>query len=162
MSPELFKTLLEENQDTERSMGIIKPDPGSVKFKVKDASLNDTDDQEIANMVYEQSSLLEDPLKSLIKPKYSFSYHYTCDGHPHKHQIHDWEVQATYFNYKRRYKTEEETLAKMTQEYQQNIPNQNLHFIMGTMARHRRTFIMIGLLRTTVDIDAMDKQTELF
>ena len=55
---------------------------------------------------------------------------------------HDWEVQATYFNCKRKYKTEEETLAKMRQVYQENIPTRNLHFIMGTMASHPKTFIM--------------------
>src|SRR3990170_3246116 len=54
----------------------------------------------------------------------------------------DWEVQATYFYCKRKYKTEEETLAKMRQDYQENIPTRNLHFIMGTMTSHPKTFIM--------------------
>ena len=50
----------------------------------------------------------------------------------------------------------------MTQEYQQNIPSHNLHFIMGTMAKYPKTFIVIGLLRTQVDLEMMDKQEELF
>src|SRR3989338_1620562 len=53
-----------------------------------------------------------------------------------------WEVQETYFYYKRKCKTEEETLAKMRQAYQENIPTHNLHFIMGAMASHPKTFIM--------------------
>ena len=53
-----------------------------------------------------------------------------------------WEGQATYFYYKRKYKTEEETLAKMRQAYQENIPTRKLHFIMGPMAAHTKTFIM--------------------
>jgi len=140
----------------------IKPDPGSVQFIIKDASQSDAEDQDVANMVYEQASLLEDPLKPLEKPKYSFVYKYTCDGNPHTHQIHDWEVQTTFFNYKLRYKTEEKALEMMTQEYQQNIPNHNLHFIMGTMAKYPKTFIVIGLLRTKVDLEMMEKQKELF
>jgi hypothetical protein len=101
-------------------------------------------------------------LKPLKKPEYSFSYEYTCDGHLHRHQIHDWEVQATYANYLRRYKTPEQTFAKMEEQYQHEIPKRNLHFIMGTMKAHPQTFILIGLLRTGVDPVELDKQSELF
>jgi hypothetical protein len=71
-------------------------------------------------------------------------------------------VQATYINYKRRYKTEDETLAKMMQAYQESIPTRNLHFILGTMAAHPRTFIVIGLLRSGVDPEELARQGELF
>ena len=50
----------------------------------------------------------------------------------------------------------------MTQEYQQNIPERNLHFIMGTMKAHPQTFIVIGLLRSGLDPQEVDKQQELF
>lgn len=153
-----LKALMTENQETDRSLGIIRPDPDSLKFVIKAADQSDAEDQEVANLVFEQISFLETPLKPLERPKYSFSYHYTCAGHPHKHQIHDWEVQATFFHYKRRYKTEEKTLAMMQQEYGQNIPQHNLHFIMGTMAAHPRTFIVIGLLRSKIDPQEFRKQ----
>ena len=114
-------------------------------------------------MVYQQQiSFLEDPLKPLDPPKYSFHYEYNCDGHAHKHQIHDWEVQAAFIIYKRRYKTEDKALEMMTQEYQQNIPGRNLHFIMGTMKAHPQTFIVIGLLRSGLDPQEVEKQQELF
>ena len=154
-----------------RSLGIIQPKFEDIKFIVKEAKDSNAEDQEVANLVFcEQASLLEDPLKPLEKPKYSFSYQFTCAdparcscvNNPHTHQIHDWEVQATYFYYKQKYKTEEETLAKMRQAYQENIPTRNLHFIMGTMAAHPRTFIVIGLLRSGVDPEEIARQGELF
>jgi len=157
-----LKTLMAENKDTNRSLGIIKPDPGSLKFRIKEAAKSDKEDQEVANLLFEQTSLLEDPLKRLDRPMHSFSYEYTCAGHPHKHQIHDWEVQAAFINYKRRYKTEDEALKMMQQEYGQNIPQHNLHFIMGTMASHPRTFIVIGLLRSPLDPIEVIKQQQLF
>ena len=89
-------------------------------------------------------------------------YKYACDGNPHTHKTHDWEVQTTFFNYKRCYKTEEKALEIMPQEYKQNIPNHNLHFTMGTMVKFSKTFIVIGLLRTQVDLEMMEKQEELF
>ncbi|MCB1863685.1 MAG: hypothetical protein KDI47_18435, partial [Gammaproteobacteria bacterium] len=75
-----------------------------------------------------------------------------------KHQIHDWEVQATLINYQRRYGSEEKALEMMQQEYQENIPKHNLHFIMGTMKAHPQTFIVIGLLRSTIDPQELDRQ----
>lgn len=162
--------LIEENKARGRSLGIIKPQPETLKFLVKEAKDSSADDQEVASLVFNQASLLEDPLKPLEKPKYGFYYQFTCAdpsrctcaNNPHTHQIHDWEVQATYIHYKRRYKTEDETLAKMMQAYQDNIPTRNLHFIMGTMAAHPRTFIVIGLLRSGVDPEELSRQGELF
>jgi hypothetical protein len=162
LAPSL-KALLEQNKQTYRSLGIIKPDPGSLQFKIKPAANSETEDQEIADLVFKQQlSFLEDPLKPLDRPSYSFHYEYTCNGHPHKHQIHDWEVQAALNNYKRRYKTEQETLDKMMQAYQVEIPSRNLHFIMGTMKARPQTFIVIGLLRTGLDPEELDKQGKLF
>lgn len=157
-----LKNLRDENRDSNRSLGIIKPDPDSLKFRIREAAKSDKEDQEVANLLYEQTSLLEDPLKSLARPTHSFSYEYTCAGHPHKHQIHDWEVQAAFIHYKRRYKTEVDALEMMKQEYQNNIPQHNLHFIMGTMASHPRTFIVIGLLRSSLDPAEVVKQQQLF
>ncbi len=157
-----LKDLMAENEATGRSLGIIKPDPDSLKFVIREAAESAQDDKEVAEMLFEQTSLLEDPLKPLEKPKYSFGYHYTCAGHPHKHQIHDWEVQAAFNHYQRRYQTEEDAKAMMQQEYDQNIPQRNLHFIMGTMAAHPRTFIVIGLLRSGLDPEEVSKQGSLF
>lgn len=108
--------LLEENRQTQRSLGIIKPDPDSIKFKINQVTESDRKDQQIANLVFhQQASLLENKLKPLARPKYSFSYHYTCDGHPHKHQIFDWEVQAAFIHYKSRYKTEDDDAGVSTE-----------------------------------------------
>jgi hypothetical protein len=63
--------------------------------------------------------------------------------------IHDWEVQAAYFKWKRLYGTQ--ALDRLRQKYEQELPLQNLHCVMGTMHGHRRTFIIIGLIRSTVD-----------
>lgn len=156
-----LKALMAENADSNRSLGIIKPDPGSLRFVIKEATQSEQNDQQVAKMLFEQASLLEDPLKPLKQPKYSFSYHYTCADHPYKHQIHDWEVQAAFNHYMRRYKTEEKALEMMRQEYGQNIPQRNLHFIMGTMAAHPRTFIVIGLLRSGLDPEEVSKQGTL-
>ncbi len=47
-------------------------------------------------------------------------------------------------------------------EYGEHIPTRHLHFIMGTMAAHPRTFIVIGLLRSGLDPAELAKQSDLF
>lgn len=103
---------------------------------------------------------MEDPLKPLILPEYAFYYAYESGGVKSKGQIHDWEVQATYQNYKRLYG--KDVLTKMAEVYQRTLPASNLHLILGTMKAHPKQFIIIGLLRSKVDIDGLSAQGDLF
>jgi hypothetical protein len=154
--------LHEDNRTTGRSLGIIRPDAGSLKFLAKPAKDADAEDRKVAEQVHQlqQSSLLEDPLTPLEKPEFAFAYRYTSDGHKHEHMIHDWEVQEAHRQYKRRYKSE--AMDHLKRMYGETIPAGNLHFIMGTMAAHPRTFIVIGLLRSGLDPAELDRQGELF
>ncbi len=163
--------LKSENKTTGRSLGIVRPQHDTLRFIVKPIQDSNAEDQKLSELSFQQqSSMFEALLKPLKKPKYSFSYQFVCTDptqcscadNPHTHQIHDWEVQATYFNYEIKYKTEEEALAKMQQEYQERIPTHNLHFILGTMAAHQQTFIVIGLLRSKqVDPEDLERQGTL-
>lgn len=154
--------LLQQNKTTERSLGVVRPDLGSLKFLVKPAKDADAEDRQIADQVLhvQQSSLLEDPLTPLEKPEFAFVYRYTCEGQRHEHMIHDWEVQEAYRQYKRRYG--EAALEHLKRMYGETIPARNLHFIMGTMAAHPRTFIVIGLLRSARDPAELARQGVLF
>jgi len=71
-------TLIEENKISRRSLGIIQPDPASLRFMIKAVNESSKEDREVAELVYQQASLLEDPLKQLAKPEYGFYYHFTC------------------------------------------------------------------------------------
>ena len=156
-----LKQLHEDNRTTNRSLGIIRPDPGSIKFLVRPAKDANAEDRDLAEQVHQmqQSSLLEDALTPLEKPEFAFIYRYNSAG-KHEHIIHDWEVQEAYRQYKRRYGTD--ALDHLTRMYGETMPARNLHFIMGTMAAHPRTFIVIGLLRSGIDPTELAKQGKLF
>jgi hypothetical protein len=156
-----LEQLLAENRTTKRSLGIIRPDTGSLKFIVKPAKDADPKDQQVAEQVLEaqQSSLLENSLTQLEKPEFAFSYRYKCAGSQHNHVIHDWEVQEAYRQYRRRY--HDKAIDHLKRMYGETIPADNLHFIMGTMAAHPRTFIVIGLLRTAFDPEELHRQGKL-
>jgi len=87
-------------------------------------------------------------------------YRFTSDGHEHNHLVHDWEVQAAYLAYRRRYN--DKALAKLQEAYGERIPTHNPHFIMGTMKAHPQTFIIIGILRSGLDPTELDRHGGLF
>jgi hypothetical protein len=142
------------------SLGIVRPDPASVRFKVEARGESSDEDQEIAASLISQTSLIEAPLRPLATPEYSFRYTYKSGGKSSSGLIHDWEVQAAYDVYRRRYG--DEAIAKLTNEYQIEMPRHNLHLFLGTMKAHPAQFIIVGLLRTSVDVDAIRKQGKLF
>lgn len=159
ISPSLT-ALHDENVKNGRSFGIVRPDLNSLKFFIERESEADTASRKLNQAGFQQVSLFEQPLAELPKTEYSFGYRFTSDGHAHKHYIHDWEVQAAYLSYRRRYK--EDALSRLRQEYGENIPSHNPHFVMGTMKAHPQTFITIGILRTGLDPVELDKQGGLF
>jgi hypothetical protein len=151
-------TALEDQYRTNgRSLGIIQPDPASLKFFWRDAEQEDQDDTRSV-----QASLFEAPLQPLKPLEFTFFYRYTSGGKEHTQSIQDWEVQATYLAYQREYGSREKALQMMAQEYGQNIPTRNLHFIMGNMAKRQWQFIVIGLLRSGLDPQELAKQGSLF
>lgn len=152
-----LSTLQEEHRNTGRSLGIVRPDPGSLKFSWKDAEPEEQQDSRCV-----QASLLDEPLRPLKPPEFTFFYRYTSGGKEHTQSIQDWEVQAAYIGYQRQYGSREKALVMMAQEYGGNIPKRNLHFIMGNMAKRQWQFIVIGLLRSGLDPDELARQHSLF
>jgi hypothetical protein len=151
-----LEALQQESKATGRSLGIIEPDAGSLEFFHRAAK---ADEQEDARGM--QASLFEKPLRPLTPPEFVFGYKYTSAGRPHTNTLQDWEVQAAYLAYLKRYGTREEALRMLAEEYGARIPTRHPHFIMGTMKLHPRTFILIGLLRTGVDPGDLARQGSL-
>jgi hypothetical protein len=152
--------LIEEQKINKRSFGVVRPDPGSVKFYAQPIDTADAEERELTSQLFEQQSLLEDPLKPLKKPSYSFGYQFTSDGHKHRCSLLDWEAQAAWFNYQRLYG--DDALKMMRQEYGERIPQQNLHLIFGNQHKRPWQFIVIGVLRSSLDPAELDKQGGLF
>lgn len=150
--------LKEENKTTERSLGIVRPDPGSVKFNARQLRKDSVKDGEF-QALFRQQSLLDAIALRNLTVEFEFSYRFTSDGTQHEMKIHDWEVQAAHHSYKIKYGSQ--AMEKLRQEYEVNIPARNLHFVMGTMKAHPRQFIVIGLLRSSVSPEDAERQGSL-
>ena len=61
-----------ENRASHKSLGIIRPDPETIRFIRKSASKTSSDDQEIAESIRKQTSLFENSFQPLPRPEYAF------------------------------------------------------------------------------------------
>lgn len=142
--------LKEEQKKNKCSLGIIKPDVNSLRFYHKLAKKASEDEQDLLSTAHQvQTSLFEETLTPLEPPKYIFYYEFMIDGNKHNMQIHDWEVQATFYNYMKTYKDEETALSKMKDFYNVKICEMSPHFIMGNLGSRPYQFMIIGVLRST-------------
>ena len=156
IAPSLADLHAQNRSDAKRSLGIVRPDAGSLKFFHRAANAEEQDD---AKQV--QASLFDQPLTPLAPTEFTFGYRFTSAGNAHEYSIQDWEVQAAYLAYQRQYGSKDQALVMLAQEYGENIPRDNPHFIMGTMKRRPHQFLLIGILRSQLDPQELAKQIPL-
>ena len=138
------------NKENGTSLGIIRPE-NILQFHHETIAEAEAEDRAMTEMVYQQGSLLEEPLKPLESPEYNFFYRFDSGEQKNiRRTIQDWEVQAAYRNFKRQYGPGK-ALGKLYEQYAERLPQQNLHFMLGTMAKRKWQFILIGLLRSPID-----------
>ena len=155
---ESLTALKAANVERRTSLGIVRPDPGSVHFRPRKFPIGSAEARQLASD-FKQVSLIDTSPLPALAVDYEFSYRFTSGGNKHDMKIHDWEVQAAYFAYKRRYG--DAGLEKLREEYEANIPQRNLHLVMGTMLVHPRQFIIIGLLRSGISPEDAERQGSL-
>lgn len=148
--------LLHQQTTNQKSLGIIKPNDGTLVFHHKPINKNSEDDDLLLG-IQNQTQLFQERLTPLEPLEYSFRYKFESGGKSHNMTIHDWEAQAAYYNFKREYGGTEEALRKM-QEVYATINQQNPHFIMGNLGARPYQFMIIGVLRTTSNTN----QVQLF
>lgn len=157
------RSSMEELQADQReigtSLGILRVESESMRFHVTPfEQVSDEEKQSIRSM-QSQNSLFEEEIPDLPDPEYAFAYSFSAGGREHRMRIHDWEVQVSWQKYKRMYG--EQAMEKLRDYYESRIPAMNPHFLMGTLNSRPHQFIVIGVLRTTEDLDALDRQPSL-
>ena len=88
-------------------------------------------------------------LSELEQIPWSFSYEFLCDDvgctTPHSLSIIDWEIGAAYRNWTRTYGNDWE--AKLREKFEQQLPATDLHLVVGNLAAHHGSFVIVGLVR---------------
>lgn len=88
-------------------------------------------------------------LRELEQIPWTFSYRFICDDErctkPHTLQIIDWEIGESYRRWSKLYGDGWE--GKLRQKYERELPANDLHLVVGNIAKHPHTFIIVGLVR---------------
>ena len=87
-------------------------------------------------------------LNELEQIPWKFGYEFRCDDdhcRGHDLSIIDWEIGAAYRNWRRDYGEEWEV--KLRQKFEQELPATDLHLVVGNLAAHHGSFVIIGLVR---------------
>jgi hypothetical protein len=157
VSPSL-SALQADNVDSNVSLGVIAPDAGSLRLRSTPIAEADEQARLVAYAAAQQQSIFEElPNFVPLIPEYVFRYRYTSDGVEHQMQIIDWEIQAAWFSYKRKYGND--AMLHLKNAYTQKMAQQNLHLVLGTTREHMRNFTIIGLLRSTIPPNSLRNQT---
>ena len=86
------------------------------------------------------------PLKPLPPSPYEFFYRYRDDDGPHECRCHDWEVEQTFINWRRKY-DEQRTLDFMHQRFGEEYPTGGMALVMGTHSAYPDVWMIIGVIR---------------
>jgi hypothetical protein len=88
-------------------------------------------------------------LAELEQIPWTFSYRFTCDddrcANPHELQILDWEIGESFRRWSRSDPDRREEMIR--QRYERELPERDLHLVVGNLAKRPQTFVIIGLVR---------------
>jgi len=90
----------------------------------------------------------DDPKLTLLhRPAHRIQYAFHCDGPDctgHTMQVFDWEVVEAYLKYAQQYGPKAWE-SKFRHRFDTDMRSRDLHFFVGTLAKHPKTWTIIGL-----------------
>jgi hypothetical protein len=129
-----------------KSLALLRP--RNVQFFIESKSAEEIEEERIAyESVLKQKDLFESKVLLPLKPcPYKFKYKYTTDDGEREGTCQDWEVHATFFNWRRNY-GEEQTLARMRLVFGEDYPKKGMVFAMGTHSMYPKTWLINAIIR---------------
>lgn len=165
------ESLQEAQQRDNTSLGLIKP--ASIDdFRIERVSEKDKAEfWQRFQAALQQMDLQFDPepkpgVKPLSPPDFRFKLVFRCDDprctKDHEFSVLDWEIDALYFNLKKRGDSPEVASQKVISKLRDGICSsaKDLHMFLGTMANHPHIFSIVGLWYPKKK--AVPKQPSLF
>lgn len=143
LSSKSVEELQEKYENDRTSLGIIKPNIDTVKFRLR----KPISEIEIDRETTTQFNLLGEKLIKVDEIEKAFSYKFHCnDDKCNGHNIicEDWELLEAFRSWKKIYSDEETLKEKLIGKFDYWMIKRNLHFVMGTHWRFP-TWIIIGL-----------------
>lgn len=144
LSP-LIKTSLDKEYQESKSLALLQAEIIDFFYERKE-------DSEIEEelLLYKKAVDQSDLFAKKVLPKtpcpYKFKYRYRTDDGIRVGTCQDWEIEATYFNHKKRY-DEKTSLDYIMNTFGKDYPEKGMLLAMGTHSRYPETWLINGIIR---------------
>jgi len=139
-------TGINKEMEAGRSLALLKPKVIDFRVEKKKQAELDAEIKAFAAL-HAQTDLFNTKVIIPYLPcPYSFKYRYETDDGKRDGTCQDWEMEATFFNWRRRY-SEEQTLAEMGRVFGEEYPAKGVLFAMGTHSLYPDTWLINGIVR---------------
>lgn len=142
----LIVTSLNEQREKDLSLALLKPDIHSFVIEEKPQGKLEAEQARIDQFHKQEDMFIPRPAVPQRACPYSFKYLYTTADGDREGTCQDWETEATFFNWRRRY-GEHDALKRMRQQFGEVLPGRGLYFAMGTHSRWPDTWLVNGLIQ---------------
>lgn len=131
-----------------RGMTLTMIRPRNLRFSYRRKSEEQIKKEKRAyETVASQGSFFDQELTALEPCPFTFAYEYNDEENfAHRHECGDWEVSATFFNWRKRY-GEEKALSEVERTFGEKLPESGMVFGMGTHSRRPEQWLLVGVIR---------------
>ncbi len=145
LSP-LIVTSLDKEREKGKSLALLRAE-------VLDFFYEQKTDDEIAKesakfqALHDQADLFNTkPLIPYRPAPYKFKYRYLSDDGQREGTCQDWEIEATFYHWSRRY-GKQEALEQMCRVFGEEYPRKGMLLAMGTHSQYPDTWLINGVIR---------------
>ncbi|WP_407194616.1 hypothetical protein [Bradyrhizobium sp. STM 3566] len=140
-------TSLNSERQARRSFALLKPlEVNSFRYEKKSKSDID-EEKETFDAIRAQTDLFSKHVVRTYTPcPYLFKYRYRTDDGVREGTCQDWEIEATFHKWSRRY-GEAKALAEMQRVFGKEYPSNGMLLAMGTHSLHPDTWLINGVVR---------------
>jgi hypothetical protein len=139
-------TGLDKERAAGKSLALLKPE--IIEFKIESKG-----EEEIAaeraqfDLLRAQPDLFNTkPMIPLSPCPYRFKYHYRTEDGEREGTCQDWEIEAAYFNWSRRY-GDNQAIAYLQKVFGEEFPAKGMLLAMGTHSRYPDRWLINGVVR---------------
>lgn len=140
-------TGLKATSEAGKSLALLRPQQPKFLIKKKlDADIER--ERRDYNDIVLQGDILDQRILSPLQPcPYEFKYRYVIDEGEREGTCQDWETDATFFYWRKRY-GETQALEMMMKRFGEEYPEKGMTFAMGTHSRYPEKWLINGVIRT--------------
>ena len=132
-----------------RSLALIRPEAPEFFYKHRESDAIEERRQKYERLLASPDMFGARNIIPLEPAPYDFFYRYRDADGSHECRCHDWEIEQTFMNWRRKY-GEEQTLRNMMQMFNDKYPRDGMLLSMGTHSRYPDRWMIVGVLKVAL------------